>query len=276
MKRSLSLVLVLGLLLIGCGGGGSAGTSPSNSDTEAKGEVVDNTPAQVTYAADANGKVLSIELAGSAESVAVSQNALFVAEGTNGVEILTIGYNDRLSSEFVTKIEGINAKSVTLSEDGSRLYVVNEEGFVNIVNITNLSNPVKERVTTQQEISKSAVTDDGNYEFVPKGTGGLEVYDISNPSNKVLETTFNKSNAFDVVLVNEDTKALVAAGTIGINVLDITTPSIPNSVAKLTLKGEIKGLSLNRDQGLLFVANGDNGVLVYNLNMVLDKLIKAQ
>ncbi|MCH9812367.1 MAG: hypothetical protein K0U47_00280 [Epsilonproteobacteria bacterium] len=267
MKKILSFLLVSGLLLTGCGGGSSSTQTTNQPDTETK---------STGYQADENGKVLTIELAGTAESVAVSDEALFVAEGEDGIEVLKIGYNDKLSSELITKIDGINAKSVSLSEDGKRLHVVNNEGFVNIINITNISNPVVERTTTQQEISKAVTSKDGNYEYLPKDSKGLEIYDVSNPSSKLLVSTFNKSSAYGLVLVNQDTKALVAAGSTGINVLDIVEPTTPNSIANLTLDGNIKGISLNEKEGLLFVANGDNGVLVYYLNLVLDKLITTK
>jgi hypothetical protein len=110
--------------------------------------------------------------------------------------------------------------------------------------------------------------------FVPKDEKGLEIYDVSNPSNKELKLTFNKSNAYDVVLVDRDSKALLAAGATGINLLDITSPTQPNLTVNFEIEGGTKGLSLNKKEGILFVANGDKGVLVYSLNIILDKLTK--
>jgi myo-inositol-hexaphosphate 3-phosphohydrolase len=43
-------------------------------------------------------------------------------------------------------------------------------------------------------------------------------------------------------------------------------------VVRFSVDGGTKGLSLDKEKGLLFVANGDKGVLVYYLNMILDKL----
>lgn len=261
--------LILTLLLVGCGGGSD------NSDKEIEQPVskIDDTK---ILSSDKNGKVTTIKLAGNAEGVAVSKDALFAAVGKDGVEIHKIGYDSLLSSEYVTAIDGINAKSVSLSEDGTRLYVVNEEGFVNVISITNLSTPVKEMITTQSKIKKEIVSKDGNYKYLPKGKKGLEIYDISNPSNEKLVIKFNKSNAYDVVLADKDTKALLAAGISGINLIDITDPNTPNITAHLTIDGNIRGISLNEEQGLLFVANGDKGVIVYSLNILLDKITKAK
>jgi len=270
MKLIISVALAA--FLLGCGGGGtetSSGTSTDNSKITNGDKETQN-----VYQTDENGQITTIKLSGSSEDIAVSKDALFVAKGKDGIDIVKIGYNDAISSELITAIDGINAKSVSLSEDGKELYVVNEEGFVNVINISNISNPIKDRVTTQQEFKKEVTTSDKMYKFVPRGKNGLEIYNISNPSNEVLESKFNKANAYDVVLADADTKALIASGVTGMHLLDITTPSSPNMVVRFSVDGGTKGLSLDKEKGLLFVANGDKGVLVYYLNMILDKLTK--
>ncbi len=265
MKKIISSILV-SIFLIGCGGS-------SASDPQAKAETKSDDKKQALVT-DKDGKVKTIKLSGSAEAITLSKDALFVAKGEDGVEIVKIGYEDSISSELIGVIDGINAKSLSLSEDESKLYVENEQGFINIINISNLSSPVKESVTTKQEIQKFTTTKDKNYEFRPKGRDGLEIYDISNPASPTLSHTFDKSNAYDIVLADNDTKALVAAGETGINLLDITTITQPNMIVNFEVQGGVKGLSLNKDEGLLFVANGDNGVLIYSLNVMLDKVIK--
>ena len=196
-----------------------------------------------------------------------------MAKGKDGIDIINIGYDNQVKSELITAISGINAKSVSLSEDGEKLYIVNEEGFVNIYDINNLSSPVKERTTTQQEIQKEIITENGKYKYIPKGEDGLEIYDITEPNNPAHEATFDKSSAYDIVLADRDTKALIAVGEAGINLLDIVNPTSPNMVVNFSINGGTKGLSLNKEQGILFVANGDKGVLVYHLNTVLNKLL---
>jgi hypothetical protein len=164
-----------------------------------------------------------------------------------------------------------------LSADGKKLHVINEEGYVNVFDITNISKPLKDgKIYTQSEIKKETITKDGNYKFMPKADKGVAIYDISNPSAESLVTTFNKSSAYDIVLADRDTKLLLAAGHSGINLLDITDPINPNLAANFSLDGNIRGISLNEEQGLLFVANGDDGVLVYSLNVLLDKITKAK
>ncbi len=265
MKEIISLVFTV--LLVGCGGSTETTNTTTSPIANEKGKV------EQTYNVDSDGKIKTIQLSGSAEDIAVSKEALFVAKGKDGIEIFKIGYEDNIKSELITAISGINAKSVSLSENGNKLYIVNEEGFVNIFDINNLSSPVKERTTTQQEIQKEVITEDGKYKFVPRGKDGLEIYSLTEPNNPALESIFNKSNAYDIVLADRDTKALIAAGAAGINLLDIVNPTSPNMVVNFSIDGGTKGLSLNKEQGILFVANGDKGVLVYHLNTVLNKLL---
>ena len=271
MKKVLSLALII--FLSGCGGSSTA-NSPTDSGTkkespDEKGELAKS------YKTDGNGKITTIKLAGSAEDIAISKKALFVAKGEDGIDVVKIGYNDSIKSELINAIDGINAKSISLSKDGKKLYVVNEEGFVNVVDISNISNPVKEKVLlNQQDIKKFVLSKDQNYKYLPKNKEGLYIYDVSNPTNEELIKKFDKSNAYDVVLADKDTKALIAAGAAGINLLDITKPTSPNMVVNFAINGGTKGLSLNKEQGILFVANGDKGVLVYYLNSMLDKITK--
>ncbi len=266
MKRSISLVLPL-LFLLGCGS-----SSPSEPT---KAPVTKGDTKKPIITTDKDGKVTTITLAsGSADGIAVSGDALFIAKGKDGVDVVKIGYSDKISSEFITAIKGINAKSISLSNDGKKIYIENEQGYVNVVNIENLANPQKEQTITMKQAQKFAISEDANYKFIPKKEKGLEVYDISNPSNEELIHTFNKSNAYDIVLADKDTKALIASGVTGINLLDITDPTKVDIVANFLIGGSVKGLSLNKDEGILFVANGDNGVLVYNLNVILDMIIK--
>jgi hypothetical protein len=261
--------LVLAFILVGCGGG-SAGASGNKQQIDTKEDD------KKTLASDKNGKVKTIKLSGSAEGVAVSKDTMFAAVGEKGIEVHKIGYNDELSSDYVTTISGINARSISLSADGKKLHVINEEGFVNVFDISNVSSPIKIKTTTQSKIKKETISKDGNYKFLPKGKEGVDIYDISNPSNSELINRFDKSNAFDVVLTDRDTKALLAAGKSGITLLDIADIHNPNLTASFTVAGNIKGISLNEEEGLLFVANGDSGVIVYNLNVMLDKLSRVK
>lgn len=268
--------LVAGVLFIGCGGGS---TPPPKSDTpstlqqEGDAVVVNNhsdTPSDNDTAAD---KSATLPTKAPAQDVTASQEALFVAEGDRGVEVISIGYKDRIDHELLTTITGVNATFVTLSEDQTRLYVQNREGYVNIYNISDLKNPVKERIIDKKSLHTDPVTKNGLYEFVAKQDKGMVVYDIGNPSNRKIAAKFTQRPVYDILPIDRDTKALTATKTMGVDLLDISDPTQIRQLGNHPMPGATLGLSINKKSGLLFIANGDNGVKVFNLNIFIDNLL---
>ncbi len=274
MKIAKSIILSSVLsIMIGCGGSSSnqiSTLSTNKADTETK-LTTQSVTENLKY--DKNGQITSINANADVKSIAVSKEALFFAEGQNGVEIISIGYSDKISTELLYNIKNINAQQVSLSSDELTLYVEDEVGFEQIIDISDLTHPKEIGHTTKQEIDNAAISQNGTYKYIPRGEDGLEIVNISNPSNVHIESTFNKSNAFDVVMVDNDTKALIATGAVGINLLDVSNPTQINNLANYRIKGaKVTGLSLNEAKDLLFVATGDKGVLVFNLDILLHKL----
>jgi len=277
LHKGACICLVAGVLFIGCGGGS---TPPPQSDThsalqqEGDTVTVDNqsgTPSNALgkndTAADQNA---TLPTNAPAQDVTASQEALFVAEGDRGVEVISIGYKDRIDHELLTTITGINATFVALSEDQTRLYVQNREGYVNIYNISDLKNPVKERIIDKKSLHIDPTTKNGLYEFVAKQEKGMVIYDIGNPSDRKVAAKFTQRPVYDILLIDDDTKALTATKTMGVDLLDISDPTQIHRLGNHPLPGETLGLSINEKSGLLFVANGDNGVQVFNLNIFID------
>jgi len=96
MKKIISLVVAM--LLVGCGGSAEKADPTANGTPNEKGKAEQN------YNADSNGKIKTIKLSGSAEDIAVSQKALFVAKGKDGIDIINIGYDNQVKSELITAI----------------------------------------------------------------------------------------------------------------------------------------------------------------------------
>lgn len=266
MKKIFVGSLATFIFLSGCGSSG--GVSPVDNSTSSEISEKSVSEKEETYEMiKSDGS--SIGTSAPAVDLAVSKETLFVAQGENGVEIIKIGYDDVISSAKIAQITDINAYAVSVSADGSILYVTNKEGFVNVIDISNISNPERVKLINKREVNTFTVSDSGNYQFVPKGKDGLQIFDISNPHNHELETTINNFSAYSVVLAENDTKLLVASGSTGINIVDIENIQKPNTIARYKLKGDTTGLALDREAGVLFVANGDSGVAIFNVDMVI-------
>ena len=271
LKRIL-LSTLISSIMIGCGGGGNSTEGTSTQALQAQNISQNDTLASEKLTADKEGKITTIKADGRVQGITASKDALFLAEGADGVEIIKIGYSDTISTELLSKIKDINAKQVSLSDNEKILYVEDEAGYIQIINISDLTHPKREGQTTKQKIDNAAISDNGTYKYIPRGKNGLEVVNISNPT-ALIESTFNKSNAYDVVLADDDTKALIATGPVGINLLDITNPKQVNNLANYRIRGSsVMGLSLNADKDILFVATGNKGVMVFNMEIMLNKL----
>ncbi len=281
MKKSIYSTILAAMLITGCGGSGgstssSDGTKTNTKQNSASGHVVSQSTQKLKY--DKNGRVGQISTEAPPRDVTSTKDAIITAEGKNGVEIIKIGYNDALSSDVVAKIKTdnngnkIDAKKVTLSEDEQQLLIEKADGRIVVVDISNLSEPKvvgerPKRVTDNSKTSKSG------YRYIPMGENGMKVINLTKSSESYI---FNSSSVYDIVLIDHEIKALAAIGAPGIQLLEINdTPLKPTSKAIYTIEGtKVTGLSLSKEEDILFVATGDQGVLVFNLDILLDKLSK--
>ena len=276
----ITITILLVATLIGCGGSSPKGENSNSKNLQTDSATTpidqnDNTSNVTT--SDENIKIASSQLSSfqtraPAKDVTSSDTALFIAEGDKGVEVVQIGYSDRIDHKLITTITGINATQVTLSDDQNELYVKNEQGSINVFDISDIHAPRRTKLLIAGTIQNNPISPEGTYEFVPKKQAGLYVYNISNPSNKELINTFREVPVYALVLVDQGSKALAAAGNNGIVLLDVADPMHIAKMADFALDGRTLGVSINKKSGLLFVANGNNGIKVFNLNILLDEL----
>ncbi len=269
--KTVTGVLAMSLFLYGCGGS-SGGSELQSEQLTTDGDTLSKQALGDTKSRDE--AVSDFTTKAPAEDVASSGDALFIAEGDNGVEIIKIGFNDKIEHEYITTISGINATFVSLSSDQTKLYVQNKEGFVNIFNIKDIKSPQKERTISKQAFDNSSLSSDQNYKYVPKGEEGMQVYDVRDPSDKRKIAIYSDSPVYSLILVDQDTKALTATNSNGIDLLDIADHKKIHKIGNYPLSGKTLGLSANTEKGLLFVANGDKGVKIFNLNILIDSILQ--
>ncbi len=270
--KNIALSALLALTLASFGGCSSseAPTDPSNSsnnDNSSNSSLKSNNT-------DSSGKLSSIDTSNSVKDVIVKDDTLYIAEGNGGIEVVKIGYKDKISSQLISKITSVNAQKIKLSNDGKTLYVKNEQGLINVIDVSDVNNPVLGNIKTGLSLDIKTVSQDGVFEYRPKDENGLEIWNISNPSSPIIKSNYKASSAYGAVLADNDTKVLIAAGISGINILDIQNATSPKYLAHVKTEGSAKGITLNKDEGILFIANEDKGVSIYHLNMLLDNAIK--
>ncbi len=216
----------------------------------------------------------SVSTEGVANALTVSKDGIiFVAEKNHGVEIISIGFNDRISSDLLSTIDSINAENVILSDDESTLYVEDEEGKFHVLDISDLSNPVETEIIDKIDKSVSILSEDETMQYRVDWCG-LIGEDVSNPAQSERLFLLEDKEIQDVVLVDNDSKLLVAHGHEGLQLLDLNDMKNPIMIGSKALGGDTSGLSLLKKDGILFVANGASGVQIFDLDILLHEMTR--
>ena len=216
----------------------------------------------------------TVHTAGEANNLTVSKDGIiFIAEKSQGVEVISIGYSDQVVSVLLSTINDINAQKVILSKDENKLFIEDELGKHHVLDISDIKNPIEIEVIDEIEKSLSVVSEDGTTKFSINSCG-LVSEDISNLSN-ITQNFFLKDREIqDVILVDNDTKILVAHGLDGLQLFDVSDKSKPLIIGDKKLNGNTTGLSLLKKDGVLFVANGESGVEIFDLNILLFEMMQ--
>ena len=216
----------------------------------------------------------TVSTEGTANTLTVSQGGIiFVAEKNHGVEIISIGFDDRVSSDLLSTIDTVNAHNVILSDDEMKLYVEDAAGKFHVLDISDLSHPVELEVLDEIEKSVLVLSDDATMRY-RIGDCGLVGEDVSNPAQSEQKFLLKDKDIQDIVLVDGDTKLLLAHGLDGLQLYDIADVENPILINTKNLNDNTSGLSLIKKDGILFVANGVSGVEIFDLDILLHEMMR--
>ena len=218
----------------------------------------------------------NVKTAGDANNLVASKDGIiFIAEKSHGVEIISIGYTDKVASVLLSTIKDINAQNVILSSDESKLFIEDETGKYHVLDISDVKYPVEVEIINEFKKSLSVVSEDKTTKFSVKNCG-LVSEDISNTSNISRNFLLKDRDIQDVVLVDNDTKILIAHGLDGLQLFDVSgeNKNKPLMIGSQNLNGNTTGLSLLKKDGILFVANGESGVEIFDLSILLFEMMR--
>ena len=208
---------------------------------------------------------------GEANALTASESGVvFIAEKNHGVEIVSIGYSDKMSSELLASIDSINAQNVILSDDQSKLYIEDKAGEFHLWDITDLSNPKEISKVAAKKKSIHIFSEDKSMQYFIKE----ETLVGEDTSTKEIKFVIKDKDIKDVVLVEEDSKLLIAHKKRGLLLYDLSDIHKPVMIASKKLEGEVYGLSLIKEEGILFVANGTAGVEIFALDILLHEMTR--
>ncbi len=214
---------------------------------------------------------------GEVSSMAISdEGTLFIAQKDNGIEIISIGFDDSISPVMRASID-VYAQSVTLSDDGMQLYVKDENGRYHVVDISDIDNPAVIGSVDEINSTNEVISLDGTKTYIAVGEKGLkitEIIDMSHPLKPYMEVFVKSVTPYGIVLSDNDTRAIIAGGENGVQVLDVSDTKNITLLGSYKMEGNVTNIAFIEHQGIIFVANGEYGIQVLSKDLLFSKIAK--
>jgi hypothetical protein len=129
------------------------------------------------------------------------------------------------------------ASEVTVS--GNYAYIGNENSGIQIVDISDLSNPIFKSsycYNWYDSCAASEIIVSGNYAYVADLYSGLQIIDISNSSNPVLKGSYEPPGVVEGIALSGDYAYLVSwdSGLVVVDIANVTNPTFKGSCNTLS------------------------------------------
>ena len=219
---------------------------------------------------------------GPAEAIAVDNNIAFVAERSEGIEILDVSQHNE-TTEIRQYYEEISSFNELVVKD-DLLYTAAGRGGLVIFNISN----VRESFAPMCHMYDIADTTDfiaveNNLAILDINGKGFAIIDVSNPINPtILSNVTIDTDVFDIVINND--LVYVVGFTTGVKIFDISDPENPLLLAEYTdaqlyhiihdpENGTMGAQDIDIVGDLAYITLGNDGLGIFNitdpLNMTL-------
>lgn len=137
------------------------------------------------------------------------------------------------------------------------------------INVVNISTPaIPEYVSTVDNVSGSgpqAMKVVGNLIYTAAGNGGLVIVDVANPAQPQVIGRYSNVWAHAVDVVGTLAYVIVDNAPEDLLILDISNPNAPDFVSQYTLAQSAFSRELEVANGLAFIADGYNGLVVVDV-----------
>ncbi|WP_428743722.1 cadherin domain-containing protein [Sulfurimonas sp.] len=187
---------------------------------------------------------------------------------------LTNDYGDYESNATI-KVKAIittvdtpdTAYGTALNNDNTKAFVADSYYGVQIIDITNPTNPtIIGSVDTSGSAHSITLSTDNTKAFVADGGSGVQIIDITDPANPAIIGSVDTSgSALSITLSTDNTKAFVADGTSGVQIIDITDSTNPAIISSIDISDFARSITLSTDNSKAFVANSGLGIQVIDI-----------
>ena len=175
----------------------------------------------------------------------------------------------RNQKQFLGKYEtGNYVFDVAVSKDENISYLAEGEKGLTILDITDITNPVKiGGYDTDGMLYSITLSKDKSKIFLTDSVEGLVMLDISNPTTPELIDKISMEGApYSVVISDDENTAYVSDADKGLVVVDMTNPY--NLIIKSTIdtKGNCMQTVLSADETKAYISDAQNGLLILDIN----------
>jgi hypothetical protein len=139
---------------------------------------------------------------------------------------------------------------------GNRAYVVNYDGTLHILDVSDSAHP--QLLSSYNTPGNSwDVRVAGNRVYVADGIGGLLILDVSDAQHPAKLGTFSTWSAYKIKVAAN--RAYIAGGITGLQILDVEDPARPSHLGSFTTTGAITNLALDGNRAFLVRQGSWNG-----------------
>ena len=186
-----------------------------------------------------------------------------------------VAFNPSLLGSVANNTFGID---VVVSSDGTRAYIANYDAGLQIVDVSDASNPVAmSTFDTSGFAFNVAVSTDGNTVYIADEEIGLQVVDVADSSNPLLLSTFNTAGASIGVTLSSDDRTVFIANADpdddndgvdfnSLEIVDISDAQSPSLLASVPTSGAAYEVGLSPDGNTAYVAVDAAGLDIIDIS----------
>ena len=209
----------------------------------------------------------NISTEGSAKSVSTSDGYLFVAENTNGIQIIDV---DPIDSAYVVKTLDTNDAYEIVILNGYA-YVADGSSGLQIIDIDPPQNAYVVN-TVDTEMAYDVCVANG-LAYLADGSGSFKILDIDPPESAYILKHVT-SYEYKTIQISGDYAYLVTQAYL--NIYDINPPESAMLVDILNIQGGgTSGYDLGYKDGYVFVSCGTNGVKVIDVDPLPPSVVQT-
>ena len=196
---------------------------------------------------------------GTANDIKVDEDFAYVADGIQGLQIISLGDKSHLTITGSCEIPG---NSVRIDVKDHYAYICGEEQGLSIIDITDKSAPwIVSSLDTQGNAGDIDIS--GEYAYIANGAGGMLIVNISEKSNPTITAAIASPGIAEGISVFGN-HAYMAIGDQGMAVFDISSQLTPTLIASFDTPGYADKISVSGEYA--FIADGENGLCTINIS----------